>query len=124
MVYEFQKLIRVLTTQHTMYTGLRMADFGNFAVALGRADGDEDRMRGILDRLSRQQSVFGRTEHWLVRVIRKWLDIDNGKNRQREVQVRDLVEELGELAQRDGVEFPPWKKKDSAKSLRARAKIT
>jgi hypothetical protein len=84
-------------------SALRMADFGCFALAVGRAAGQRDQVRQLLAKLSGAQVTFTLDNDPLVNLIEQWLAADGGKNDGREVSTADLAGDLMTLAHQRGI---------------------
>jgi hypothetical protein len=89
----------------TYSSKFRMADFADFALKIAHAQGREDKMRAILDRLTAQQVAFATEDEPIFELLDDWLRVEHGKNIVREVSTPVLCKELAELADARGIEF-------------------
>ena len=83
------------------HTQFRIADFANFVLKVASANGIEERVKLILAKLTREQSVFTLDSEPLFDLLSRWAM----QNSSREVTSAELSEELNQLAKELNVEM-------------------
>jgi len=79
----------------------RMADFAAFAIRIGRHNGQEEKMRSILAKLSNEQSAFALEGDPIGELLMEWAENNPG----RPVSNAELCSELSTLAEKSGGAF-------------------
>jgi hypothetical protein len=82
----------------------RMADFGEFALNLGRMEGDEAAARVVLKKIESARAAMLFDQDPLSDCLHEWLT--NAANRGRDVTCADLCPELEAIAENLNIEWP------------------
>jgi hypothetical protein len=107
VIGHLQEIIRALkdTSRTVTATRFRMADFAEFALRVGSAQGLESHVLAILDGLINEQTSFSLDDEPIVELLDLWLREQSGRNGEREVTTSILCKELAALAQTHEIEF-------------------
>ncbi len=102
-VGQIQEVLEALQTQEGYQGtgGLRMADFGNFAMKIARHTGKEAEAQAILSKLTAEQSTFALEDDIVFELLPRWIE----RNRETEVTYAELCDALAKLAAADGIDF-------------------
>lgn len=106
LIHHLQDVVRALRDGKDIDTAIafRIADFGDFAIKIGRYAGVEHVVREILEKLCREQSSFTLEGDVIFDLLWNWANMDG--NAEKEVTNAMLFDELAAIAETEGIAFP------------------
>jgi len=105
VVHYLQYILKALRDYEEADTSgsFRMADFASFALKVARAMNAEGDVKKIFEKLSSEQSSFVIEDDPVFQLLTIWVQKEG--NAAREISNNDLCKELGEIAEKEKIDF-------------------